>query len=149
MIANSSLLLHATCVCWQDIGILLRGPSGAGKSDLALRLIDQGAELVADDQVRLSPSGELLLAEPPETLAGLIEVRGLGVVRMPHLAKAAVGLVVELVPLDEVERMPDQALVSLLDHSLPLCRLSAFEAAATTKVRLAVRQATGSIMTLR
>ena len=76
--------VHATCVAlragrsWR--GVLLRGPSGAGKSDLALRLVEGGGRLVADDQTALVPQGSGLVASPPGTLAGLLEVRGVGIV---------------------------------------------------------------------
>ncbi|WP_040850329.1 HPr kinase/phosphorylase, partial [Nitrospirillum viridazoti] len=73
--------VHATCVSVGGAGVLLRGASGSGKSDLALRLVDAGALLVADDQVALAadPTATLLTATAPERLAGLIEVRGLGI----------------------------------------------------------------------
>ena len=131
---------------WNGVGVLLRGPSGSGKSDLALRLIEEGAVLVADDQVVLSREGRRILASPPETLAGLLEVRGLGILRFPHEAPAPVGLVVDLVEPDRVERLPDPATVDMLEISLPLHVLSAREATASLKVRLAMRLAAGLIM---
>jgi len=133
-------------VQWNGVGVLLRGPSGSGKSDLALRLIEEGAVLVADDQVVLSREGRRILASPPETLAGLLEVRGLGILRFPHEAPAPVGLVVDLVEPDRVERLPDPATVDMLEISLPLHVLSAREATASLKVRLAMRLAAGLIM---
>src|SRR3546814_17418763 len=79
------LRVHATCIAIDGRGILLRGPSGSGKSDLALRLIDGGALLVADDQVILTEADGELTASAPATTAGRMEVRGIGVVDMPHL----------------------------------------------------------------
>ena len=70
--------VHATCLSIDDVGLLIRGPSGIGKSDLALRLIDKGARLVADDRVGLLVSDNHVIARAPATLAGLLEVRGLG-----------------------------------------------------------------------
>jgi len=64
--------------------VLLRGPSGSGKSDLALRLIDDGARLIADDQTHLAKKGHALIATPPPAIAGMIEVRGIGVVKLPR-----------------------------------------------------------------
>jgi serine kinase of HPr protein (carbohydrate metabolism regulator) len=131
-----------------EIGVLLRGPSGSGKSDLALRLIDQGARLVADDQVLLSREEERIMARPPEILAGLLEVRGLGVLRFPHQAPAAIGLAVDLVEPGGVERMPEVETLSLFDKSIPLYRVIAREASAPIKVRLAAQHAAGLIMVL-
>ena len=96
--------IHGTCVLVGGIGVLLRGPSGAGKSDVALRLIDGGALLVADDRVELRMVDGRLMASAPAALAGLLEVRGLGIVRLPCDGPAEVGLVVDLVAAAEVER---------------------------------------------
>ena len=82
-------MLHASCVELAGTGVVLLGPSGSGKSDLALRLIDGGARLVADDRVVVERSGDRLIARPPEAIAGLIEVRGLGIMRVGHCARAA------------------------------------------------------------
>ncbi|HMA49602.1 MAG TPA: HPr kinase/phosphatase C-terminal domain-containing protein [Magnetospirillaceae bacterium] len=138
--------LHATCILVEETGVLLRGPSGSGKSDLALRLIDRGAVLVADDQVLLRREGDRLLAEAPDILAGLLEVRGLGILKFPYRAAASVGLVIDLVAPAEMERMPQPDAVSLLDKSIPLYRFSAQEPAAPLKVRLAMQHAAGLIM---
>jgi serine kinase of HPr protein (carbohydrate metabolism regulator) len=138
--------LHATCIVVEETGVLLRGPSGSGKSDLALRLIDRGAVLVADDQVLLRQDGDQLLAEAPEILAGLLEVRGLGILTFPYRAEAPVGLVIDLVEPAEVERMPDQQTVSLLGNPIRLYRVNPREPAAPIKVRLAVQHAAGLIM---
>jgi serine kinase of HPr protein (carbohydrate metabolism regulator) len=142
------MLIHACCVSCDGTGVLLRGPSGAGKSDLALRLIDLGADLVADDQVELRCHDDRLLAGPPPSLAGLLEVRGLGILRFPYRAEVELGLVVDLVDDDDVERLPEPAATVLLGRSLPCHRLSARPASAPNKVRLAVRQISGSIMTV-
>lgn len=137
--------VHATCVALQAAGrwrgILLRGPSGAGKSDLALRLVEGGARLVADDQTALARQGRGLVATPPGTLAGLLEVRGIGIVKLGRaqlLARATVALVVDLVPPDRIERLPDPARETLFDVELPVLALTPFEASAPVKLRLAL-----------
>ena len=137
--------VHATCVALQAAGrwrgILLRGPSGAGKSDLALRLVEGGARLVADDQTALARQGRGLVATPPGTLAGLLEVRGIGIVKLgraQRLARATVALVVDLVPPDRIERLPDPARETLFDVELPVLALTPFEASAPVKLRLAL-----------
>ena len=133
-------LAHATCVEIDGTAVLLRGPSGAGKSDLALRLIDQGAKLVADDQVSLEPGEGGLGVTAPEALAGLLEVRGVGLCRLPHVTRAWVKLVVDLVDGTEVERMPAVETTAIAGVRLPLLRLAPFEASAPAKLRLVIRR---------
>lgn len=140
------LRLHATCVVFEACGILLTGPSGAGKSDLALRVIDAGGELVADDQVELSRHGATLVARPSTVLAGLLEVRGLGLLRLPHQAEARLGLLIDLVAAERVPRLPGDGVSDLLGVVLPRLLLTPFEPSALAKLRLAVRLATGHIM---
>ena len=98
--------IHASCIALDGRGVLLLGPSGSGKSDLALRLIDAGARLVADDQSELSRRGDVLVVRAPATIFGLIEARGLGILRLDALGEASVALIAELVPADRIERMP-------------------------------------------
>jgi serine kinase of HPr protein (carbohydrate metabolism regulator) len=107
--------VHASAVLVGARAVLIRGPSGSGKSRLALALIDAGrsgalrfARLVADDRVYLETAGGRVLVRPAEALAGLIEVRGAGLLRLPHEARAIVGLVVDLVAAD-ANRMPEAA----------------------------------------
>ncbi len=127
--------IHATCVKLQGKGVLLIGRSGAGKSDLALRLIqDKGASLVADDRVDLTREGALISASVPAVLAGLLEVRGVGVCRLPFEPNAQINLVVELVKRTAVERMPKPAFWHFEDVSIPLLRLCPFESSATDKI---------------
>jgi serine kinase of HPr protein (carbohydrate metabolism regulator) len=138
------MLLHATCVEIGGKAVLLRGPSGSGKSDLALRLIDGGAHLVADDQVDVSLQGAALRATAPAALRGKLEIRGVGIVSMPCVGSAPLALVVDLAGL-AVERMPEPATVDILDVALPLLRLDAFEASTPAKIRLALRHCAASV----
>ena len=130
--------IHGTAVTIDGAGVLLRGPSGSGKSDLALRLIDGGAALVADDRVVLSRHGDDVMAAVPETIAGKLEVRGLGIVRLPAAAAPPLRLVVDLVRPDDVERLPKATETVLLGVALPVLNLAPFEASAPAKVRLAL-----------
>jgi serine kinase of HPr protein (carbohydrate metabolism regulator) len=130
--------LHATCVAIDATGLLLRGVSGSGKSDLALRLIDGGARLVADDQVELRRDGGRLVASAPEGLRGLIEVRGLGLARVSALDKAVLGLVVELVTSDAIERLPEPADCEILGLRVPRLAVAPFQASAAALLRAAV-----------
>ena len=129
---------HASCVAFGGRGLLLRGPSGSGKSDLALRLIEAGAMLVADDQVILKRDGEILLASCPPSIAGRIEVRGVGILMLPHASAAPLALVCDLVPREAVPRLPDAAQVEIAGISLPRLALHAFDASAVAKLRLSL-----------
>jgi HPr kinase/phosphorylase len=89
------ILIHAGCVALNGKGILLLGVSGAGKSDLALRLIHEGAALVADDRTLLTVRNKALIASAPASIKGLIEVRGLGIIALPA-RNARLALAVQL-----------------------------------------------------
>lgn len=137
---------HASAVRLPTGGVLLRGPSGSGKSRLALQLIDahQG-QLVADDRVVLHAHDGQLHAKPATELKGLIEVRGLGLVRMAHRASTAIDLVVDLVPAADQPRLPEPAYYTAGALTLPLLRLAGDDprTAATIAVALATLGRTG------
>ena len=88
--------IHASCVALGAQGVLLLGRPGAGKSDVALRLIDQGAQLVADDRTILFTRRGGLYGKSPDSIRGLLEIRGLGIVKMPSRANVKIALVVKL-----------------------------------------------------
>src|SRR5215469_11833523 len=131
--------VHGTSVALEGAGVLLRGPSGSGKSDLALRLIDAGAALVADDQTELRRVSTGLRMSAPTAIAGLLEVRGVGILRVPSVPSAILHLVVTLVPSAAIERLPDPRRCLLLDCTIPEVALAPFEASAAAKLRLALR----------
>ena len=133
------LNIHASCVAIDGVGVLLRGPSGSGKSDLTLRLIDGGGALVADDRVDLRREGDRLVAAPPPALAGLVEAAGIGPLAVVHQADAVVGLIVDLVPEDTLERLPRSSEEALLGVLLPRFSLHAFGVSTPAKVRLLAR----------
>lgn len=133
---------HATAVAVRRPGAgwraaLLCGAPGAGKSDLALRLIARGWRLVGDDYVHLFASGGALYARAPETIAGRMEVRGLGIAPAAALGLARVALVVQLVH-GPVERMPEPAERTLDGVATPLLELDPREASAVEKVAVAL-----------
>ena len=138
-IPPAAILVHATAIAIEGRAVLLRGPSGAGKSDLALRLIDRGARLVADDQVELRRAGERVLVTAPAAIAGLIEVRGVGILRVEAVAEAMLAMLVDLVPSAEVDRFPETHYEDVLGLVVPSIALSPFEASAAAKLRFALR----------
>ena len=129
--------IHASCAARDGAGVLLLGPPGSGKSDLVLRLIDRGFMLVADDRVEVE-NGH---ASAPAALAGLLEVRGLGILRLPFLARAELALAVTLG--GAVPRLPaptrDEAL------GLPVLAVDAARPAAPQIVALALDGALGRL----
>ena len=138
--------VRGTTVDLDGHGALLRGPPGCGKSDLALRLIDGGARLVADDYTELAVREGRLVASAPQTIAGLIEVRGIGIVAVESAAETILRCVVELVAKEAVERSPEPGSCEMCGQSVPLFRLDPFAASAAAKVRLLVKVAIGLII---
>jgi HPr kinase/phosphorylase len=143
-------IVHGTCVAYGTSAVLLRGGSGAGKSDLALRFLALAPErgrapmLIADDQVCVEAATDgTLLVSPPPAIAGKIEVRGVDIVEMPHLAQARLVLVIDLVSADEVPRLPPEPgeTVTIAGMAVPNLKLAPFEASAAVKLKLALLQA--------
>lgn len=140
---------HGTAIALGHCAALIRGPAGSGKSDLALRciglaptaLIPSQTVLVADDRVQLTRTGEILKAEAPATIGGMLEVRGLGIVAVPSLASANLALVADLTAPEDIVRFPDpKPQTELLGLSFPLLLLAPFEASAPLKLLLALAQ---------
>ncbi len=126
------------------IGVLIRGASGSGKSDLALRLIDAGASLVADDYCEAEALAGRLVVRPPPAIAGKLEVRGFGIVELDHLPSTTIGLIVDLIANTEIERLPDPkkegALTDVIEGvRLARLRLDPTHASSVAKVRLALK----------
>jgi len=144
---------HGTCVSIEGQGVLLLGPPGSGKSDLALRLIDQPgvgigidemrAMLVSDDQVMITVEEEELRAQAPPLLAGLLEIRGLGVMRVPCRLDAVLRIVVRLRPAAEIERLPLPQHMEILGLSLPVHEIDPWALSAPARVRAALRGNSG------
>ncbi len=135
-----SVLVHASCVALRAAGVLLLGDSGSGKSDLALRLIHEGWTLVADDRTVLTLKEGRLVATPPTSIRGLLEVRGLGIVALksrPARLKLAVALGREGPRLPMAESWTPHGLKGA--PALPLIRLDGRHASDSAKVTLALR----------
>jgi serine kinase of HPr protein (carbohydrate metabolism regulator) len=142
--------VQSTCVAIDGKGVLLRGPAGAGKSDLALRLIDGGAQLVADDLVAVSAEAGRAVARLPEgapaDCRGRLEVRGVGILPVPTLAAAPLALVVDLIRGPAPARLPDPETIEIAGIAVPRLALDPFEASAPARIRLVLRRATGGII---
>jgi len=122
---------HASAVLIGPKAILIRGPSGRGKSSLAWRLIEAGrqrllpfARLVGDDRVELAAAHGRLLVRPAQTLAGLVEIRCLGIRKLAFEPVAQVGLVVDLGPPGP-ERLPEPGATIITIEGITLPRLAA------------------------
>ena len=135
----SSETVHMSAVAIDGRAVLIGGLSGKGKSDLALRLIDRGARLVSDDYTIVRRVGGRLVASAPATIAGRIEVRGVGILEFPHEEDVPIGLVVDLDR--EAERLPEAGDTRILAGlEVPVIALSGLEASAPIKVEAALRQ---------
>ncbi|HEY1962405.1 MAG TPA: HPr kinase/phosphatase C-terminal domain-containing protein [Rhizomicrobium sp.] len=145
------MIIHASCVLLgraaetfdapPGAGILIVGESGSGKSGLALRLIERGAVLISDDRTDLLAQEGNLWARAPAALAGLLEVRGLGIIELNHATEARIQLAVQLCTRSDVVRLPEPACYEApVDLNIrpecrpPLLRLAAEEASAPAMV---------------
>jgi len=134
---HSQRRMHGSCVSRDGDAVLVVGPPGSGKSDLVLRLLSRGFELVADDQVTITNG----IASSPVELAGLLEVCGLGIVRLPYRADARLALVVEVA--GRADRMPMPQ--NHPELNVPVVRIDPVAASAPDRVALALQCAIGRI----
>lgn len=111
--------LHATCVAWGTCGVIIMGRSGAGKSGLGLQLMALGCALVADDRVQVTADNGTVFAQAPETITGLIEARGIGILQAQAQRRAEVVLVVDL-DQSEVVRLPVRRYFGMQGREIPL-----------------------------
>lgn len=136
--SGPSVHVSASCVAIHGAGILLLGKSGSGKSDLALRLIHEGATLVGDDQLLISTESGRMIASAPPNITGLLEIRGLGIVRLPSVGCTVIELAVELVEPGKVERLPEMSYYEQLGVRVPQICLYPFEPSCTAKIEQAL-----------
>lgn len=131
---------HASSVLIDGKALLIAGRSGSGKSDLALRLIDRGAQLLADDYTQLEARDGRLFASASPTIAGRIEVRGLGIIDTAYVGEGPVDLLLDLDAAPE--RLPEEPLptVVLEGIAIPSLPFAPFEASAAIKAEWALRR---------
>jgi serine kinase of HPr protein (carbohydrate metabolism regulator) len=136
------MILHAGLIALRHAGqwrgVLLLGPSGSGKSDLALRCLDHGFVLIADDRVEAWASDGHLFGAPHDVLAGLAEARGLGLLTIGYRPWARMILAVDCVSSEDVERMPDPQVFEAFGLAIPRVQLASLEASAPAKLRRAL-----------
>lgn len=136
MIHHAGLLALRQGGDWR--GVLIEGPSGSGKSDLALRALDAGWSLISDDRTLLWACEGRVYGRAPDSLAGLIEARGVGVMSAGGRAYARIYMIARCVDAEAVDRLPNDETRALIGVSLPLVRLAALEASATAKLSRAL-----------
>jgi hypothetical protein len=139
--STATVNIHAGCVAIGGKGILILGKSGTGKSDLALRLIDDGAVLVADDRCELYLRGKAICARAPASIAGLMELRGIGIIALPHAKSAALALAVRLNKRPR-QRLPGPAFYAPpapLIGKLPSIMVNAAASSAPARIRAALK----------
>lgn len=149
--AADRIRIDGVAVAIGEMAVLLRGPSGSGRSDLALRLIDEGARLISDEQVELERRNERVFAGVPNLmpahLIGRIEARGLGIVQVPHAPEPLpLGWVVDMVPVSAIERLPKAAAAIYLGIAVPCFSLDPASPSASAKLRLAVANGSAQIV---
>ncbi len=130
--------IHGTCFEIMGVGVLLRGASGSGKSDFALRCIYSGAKLVSDDIVVLEKEEDSIVATSPENIRGLIEVRGVGIVKKEYINKAKISLVVDMEKSDKISRIPKEEVCNICGVMLKHIRLYPFEVSAVEKLKTVI-----------
>jgi HPr kinase/phosphorylase len=135
--------VHASAATIGGRGILIRGASGSGKSSLLLQILStdpRGSQLVADDRVLLHAEDGRLIASPPPSLAGLLEIRGQGIRRLPSLPCVAIDLVADLRTAEDCPRMPtrDESCVELCGITLPRIFIASGAVDGNARVRAAL-----------
>jgi HPr kinase/phosphorylase len=144
--------VHASCVSFGGRGILIRGASGAGKSRLAHILILRGplygfeVRLVADDRVAVTMEDGALIGRPPKILAGLLEVRGLGLIRLPYLPQTRLDLVLDILPEREIPRLPAPEDCEIGLNGVTLPRVFAISPESGLDVLLTINGQSGSLL---
>ena len=147
-LTNTNQQIHATAIEINGIAVLLRGAPGIGKSDLALRLIEEGAKLIADDRVQLIEINGQVCASSPESISGIMEVRVVGILNVESTSEIPIGLLVELVVESEIERLPEPEYDQLLTQKIKVIKIDPFSVSATAKIRYVLKLIKGEIKSI-
>ncbi len=131
--------IYASAVSIHGNGILLFGESKSGKSDITVRLLHDGADLIADDRTVLKKRGESVYAFPNPNIKGLIEVRGIGLVSLPFTENIPVAAIFTLIDKDE-ERTPLPGYREIMGIKIPTWKINPFYASSAIKVKLALHK---------
>lgn len=127
--------IHASCVEFMGSGLLICGRPGSGKSDLCLRLIDAVAKFIADDQTVIENRNGKLTARAPDSIKGMLEIRGIGIVETPCAGETEISLKLSLQSCDQIDRMPENQTELIEDVEIPVFFLDAFSISAVIKIK--------------
>ena len=131
-------MIHSTAISLNGDGVLIKGPSGSGKTDLALRLIESGGKLISDDQVVVKRKAERLFLSSPKELNGLMQLSGIGIVKVDYVQNIPLELVVKLQPYNVLDPFPINREEFIKDLSIPALNLYSFAVSATSKIKIAL-----------
>jgi HPr kinase/phosphorylase len=131
--------IHGTSICYKQNGLLFLGESGTGKSDLALRLIDKGADLIADDQTILTLKNNEIILSCPEKIKSKLEIRGIGIIEMPSIEEHQLDIVFQLKSFREIERVPNENWIILLNQKIPYYEIDPFELSINAKINFLLK----------
>ena len=127
--------VHGTAIALEDKGVLIIGPSGSGKSDLALRLIDSGATLISDDLTICQRRNDEIILFPHKKINGLIEVRGVGIIKVPYIKDVKLKMIVQLIE-KQPDRIPVKEEKDFLNLNIKFIEIVGKEASSTVKIKV-------------
>lgn len=118
--------MHASLIAYQGMGILITGPSGSFKTTLAIEAMQLGAKFIADDRVQFTLISGMLMGGPPKGMQGVLEIRGVGLFRLPDTAtQQVIHCVIDLSDPQSIERLPaTQLKTEILGISVPMMRMA-------------------------
>ncbi|MDG1438857.1 MAG: HPr kinase/phosphatase C-terminal domain-containing protein [Emcibacteraceae bacterium] len=132
-------LIHASCVEYFSKGILIIGSSGAGKSDLSLRLMDASGKLVSDDYVNVEAKNGKLIGSVVPNIEGMIEVRGVGLMKVGYIKKHPIDMVLDLCEFENIDRLPEKEFFEQDGITIPLYKFDGFSVSALAKINLLIK----------
>lgn len=138
--------VYGNCIDFDGNGIIILGKSSMGKSDLTYRLIENhGANLVSDDHIIIEKEENNLIAKTVENIKGLIEIRNIGIIKISHIEKTKIKLIIELEKQENLERMPEDEFLEIDGIKIKKIKLDAFEQSTELKIITALKIELGVI----